>query len=70
MEDPRAEELAQISKVIVMEMRATEQHRNQRDQLIRELRAADPKRWSYPALARIVGCSESLIAVIVREGTQ
>jgi hypothetical protein len=41
-------------------------HREQRDMLVRRLRADDPQRWSYRALARAVGCSPELIAVIVR----
>lgn len=41
-------------------------HRAQRDELIRRLRAEDPGRWSYGALARAVGCSPELIAHIVK----
>jgi Mitochondrial ribosomal protein subunit L20 len=41
-------------------------HREQRDRLIRQLRAGDPERWTYPALARAVGCSPELIAYVVK----
>jgi hypothetical protein len=41
-------------------------HRQQRDQLVRQLRADDPGAWSYTALAKAVGCSPELIAYIIR----
>jgi len=41
-------------------------HRQQRDTLVRQLRADDPGRWSYAALAKAVGCSPELIAHIMR----
>lgn len=41
-------------------------HREQRDRLVRQLRADDPQTWTYTALARAVGCSPELIAYIVR----
>lgn len=44
-----------------------ERHREQRDQLVRALRRDDPARWSYSALARAVGCSPELIAVIIKK---
>lgn len=40
--------------------------RAERDMLIDRLRAQDPKRWSYTALAAALGCSRELIAQIVR----
>lgn len=43
-------------------------HREQRDRLVRLLRADDPERWTYPALAAAVGCSPELIAHIIRTG--
>lgn len=44
------------------------QHREQRDQLVRALRGEDPVRWTYGALAKTVGCSPELIALIVKGG--
>jgi len=41
-------------------------HREQRDRLVRQLRQDDPREWTYPALARAVGCSPELIAHIIR----
>ena len=42
------------------------QHRDQRDDLVRRLRAEDPSRWSYAALAKAVGCSRELIRLMLR----
>ena len=42
------------------------QQRAERDRLIRQLRERDPKRWSYGALAKLIGSSRELIAVIVK----
>lgn len=47
--------------------RQADQHRSQRDELVRSLRRDDPGRWTYKALSRAVGCSPELIAVIVRQ---
>lgn len=44
-----------------------EQHRAQRNRLVRQLREADPDRWTYAALAKAVGCSPELIAAIIRD---
>ncbi|KMM44384.1 hypothetical protein CWIS_16555 [Cellulomonas sp. A375-1] len=40
--------------------------RAERDRLITGLRAEDPARWSYSALAAAVGCSRELIALVTR----
>ena len=42
------------------------QHRDDRDRLVRELRAEDPKAWTMSRLAEEVGCSKELIAYILR----
>lgn len=47
-------------------LRQASAHRHLRDRLVCQLRAEDPQRWSYPRLARAVGCSPELIAHIVR----
>lgn len=44
-------------------------HRDQRDNIVRQLRAEDPKLWTLSALARDVGCSKELIAHILKTGT-
>lgn len=41
-------------------------YRDQRDHLVRCLRAEDPKAWSLGKLAREVGCSKELVAYILR----
>lgn len=43
-----------------------DRHRAARNALIRALRAEDPKRWSYKALAAAVGCSPELVAAVVK----
>jgi biotin operon repressor len=40
--------------------------RSERDRLILRLRAEDPGRWSYTALADALGCSRELIALVLR----
>lgn len=46
------------------------QHRAVRDRLIRELRAENPARWTYPVLAEAVGCSPELVAAVVKGQTR
>lgn len=41
-------------------------HRELRDRLVRQLRADAPQQWTYPALAKAVGCSPELIAHILK----
>jgi hypothetical protein len=43
-------------------------HREQRDQLIRQLRAENRHLWPYTKLAKAVRCSPQLIAYIVQGG--
>jgi hypothetical protein len=47
-------------------MALAERHRQQRDALIRQIRANDPDTWSYSGLAAAIGCSKELIAAIVK----
>jgi hypothetical protein len=42
-----------------------EMYREQRDRLVRALRAEDPSYWSYGRLARQVECSKRLIRQIL-----
>lgn len=42
------------------------QFRNERDRIIRELRAEDPKKWTMSRLAEAVDCSKELIAYILK----
>lgn len=41
-------------------------YRQQRDELIRSVRAEDPKKWKYATLAKAIGCSPELIAYIMK----
>jgi hypothetical protein len=43
--------------------------RARRNEILRELRARDPKRWTYPALAKATGMPKELIAAIVQGRT-
>lgn len=42
------------------------QYRDERDRIVRELRAEDPKTWTMSRLAEAVGCSKELIAYILK----
>lgn len=46
-------------------MAIARQKREQRDELIRRVRADDERHWTYARLAAEVGCSPELIAYIV-----
>lgn len=65
--DARAQQAREHHEAAARALADAERHREQRDQLVRALRRDDPKRWSYPALARAVGCSPELIAVIIKK---
>lgn len=58
------------ARVLHQEARAevslAKQKRQQRDELIRRVRAEDPRYWTYTRLAGAVGCSPELIAYIVK----
>lgn len=41
-------------------------YRAERDRLIHRLRADDPTRWSYSAIAASLGCSRELVALVSR----
>lgn len=42
-------------------------HRAKRDRLVHELRSSDPKKWTHLQLATELGCSEELVALILRK---
>lgn len=64
--DARAQQAREEHAASLASLADAARHRGQRDRLVRSLRAEDPKRWSYGALAKAVGCSPELIAVIVK----
>ena len=64
--DVRAAQAREENRLAAEAGRLAGLHRERRDRLVRQLRAEDPGRWSYPALARAVGVSPELIAYIVK----
>lgn len=64
--DPRAQQAREHHRAKARDEESARLHKEQRDRLVRELRAEDPVRWTYPALAAAVGCSPELIAAIVK----
>ncbi len=70
MSDARAVHAREAHRLAGDAERLAAQHRAQRDRLVRQLRAEDPARWSYTALAAAVGGSPELIAAIVKGRTR
>jgi hypothetical protein len=68
--DPRARQAREFHRLAGEAVALAERHREQRDRLIRQLRAEDPARWTYPALAAAIGCSPELVAAIVKGRTR
>ena len=64
--DPLAARAAELHAKALKADAVAAQYRAERDELIDRLRADEPKRWSYTALAQALGCSRELIAQIVR----
>lgn len=67
--DIRAQQAREHHRKLSAASALAERHRVQRNRLIRELRAADPATWTYPALAKAVGCSPELVAAVVKGRT-
>jgi hypothetical protein len=67
--DARAQQAREHHRALAAALAGAEQHREQRNELVRQLRAEDPQRWTYPALAKAIGCSPELIAAIVKGRT-
>lgn len=66
MSDARAMQTREAHRLAGETERRAHQYRIQRNRLVRQLRAEDPQRWTYPALAVAVGCSPELVAAIVK----
>lgn len=64
--DPRVQQAREHHRRAAQAIAVAERHRQQRDALIRQIRATDPDAWSYSALAAALGCSKELIAAIVK----
>ena len=65
--DVRAQQAREHHRQAADALGQAEQHRQQRDALIRALRADG---WTYKALADAVGCSPELVAAIVKGRTR
>lgn len=68
MTDARAAQAKRLHLQVQEALEMAGRLRDQRDDLVRALRRSDPERWSYSTLAKAVGCSPELIAVIVKGG--
>lgn len=64
MPDARAQQAREKHRLAQKMNELAAQHRDQRDRIIRQLRAEDPVRWTYRALATAVGCTPELVAAI------
>jgi hypothetical protein len=63
--DARAQQAREHHKAAGRTDHEADEHRQQRDALVRMLRAEDPDYWTYVKLASAVGCSKELVAVII-----
>lgn len=66
MSDPRAALARQAHRDAVNAGQQAAQYREHRDALIRQLRAENPKQWTYQAIAKAVGCGPELVAHIIK----
>jgi hypothetical protein len=64
--DARAARARELHRKAVEADELAARLRAERDALILRLRAEDPQRWSYGALAAALGCSRELVALVVR----
>lgn len=64
--DARASQARQHHRSAAVSEKEAAAHRAARDRLICQLRAEDPARWTYAALAAAVGCSPELVAHVVK----
>ncbi|WP_396902714.1 hypothetical protein [Mycolicibacterium sp.] len=63
--DPRAQRARDHHRKAADASRLADQHRAQRDELIRQLWDNARDEWTYASLAKAVGCSPELIAKII-----
>lgn len=69
MSDPRAVQAREVHRLSEEADALAARHRRHRNQLVRALRAEDPARWTYAALAKAVGITPELVAAIVKGRT-
>ena len=63
--DPLAAQARECHRKSQEHSRVSRQFREQRDELVRRLWREKRRDWTYPSLARAVGCSPELIAKII-----
>lgn len=68
--DPRAARARELHRKAADADRVAAQFRAERDRLILQLRAEDPVRWSYSAVAAALGCSRELVALVCRRSAR
>ena len=64
--DPRAARARELHRLAAEADALAASRRSERDRLILQLRAEDPGRWTYGALAAALGCSRELVALVLR----
>ncbi|WP_258725525.1 hypothetical protein [Cellulomonas sp. NS3] len=64
--DPRASRARELHCKAAEADEVAARYRAERDRLILQLRAEDPERWTYTAIAAALGCSRELVALIAR----
>lgn len=68
--DPRAQQARDLNRRLTDSEALADDLRAQRNRIIRELRAEDPGRWTYAALAREIGCTRETIAAVIQGRTR
>jgi len=63
--DSRVQQAREHHRLAADASQVAEQHRAQRDQLVRGLWQSDRESWTHAKLAKAVGCSPELIAKIL-----
>lgn len=64
--DPRAARARELHRKAAEADEVAARYRRERDRLVHQLRAEDPARWSYSAIADALGCSRELVALVAR----
>lgn len=65
--DPRAAMAREFHQKSLKSQEHAATHRQARDEVVQQLRASNPAKWTYEKLARAVGCSPELVAHIVKK---
>ena len=63
--DPLAQQAREHHRLAGQCTSCANRHRQQRDELIKQLWATERRAWTYAKLAAAVGCSPELIAKII-----